>query len=54
LLSGSDLVKFAKDKPLPMENEQRIDEAFRFVEQTAERNVVKKGYVEGGVKGGNV
>jgi len=54
LLSGSDLVKFAKDKPLPMENEQRIDDALRFVEQTAERNVVKKGYVEGGVKGGNV
>ena len=54
LLSGSDLVKFAKDKPLPMENEQRIEEAIRFVEQTTERNAVKKGYVEGGLKGGNV
>lgn len=34
LLTLSDLVKFAKEKPLPVENEQCMDNAVKFVKQT--------------------
>jgi hypothetical protein len=34
LLTLSDLVKFAKEKPLPIENEQCMDTAVKFVKQT--------------------
>lgn len=34
LLTMSDLVKFAKAKPLPVENEEQLDNAISFVQQT--------------------
>jgi len=46
LLTLSDLVKFAKEKPLPVENEQCMDNAISFVKQT--QQVVIKPTTEGG------
>jgi hypothetical protein len=34
LLNLADLVKFAKQKPLASENEENMDRAYEFVEQT--------------------
>lgn len=47
LLTMSDLVKFAKEKPLPVENEEQLDNAISFVKHT---QVVEKPLVikEGG------
>ncbi len=46
LLTLADLVKFAKEKPLPVENEQCMDHAINFVKET--QQVASKSVTEGG------
>jgi hypothetical protein len=46
ILVLSDLVKFAKEKPLPVENEQTLEQAINFVKNT--QQVVVKVNTEGG------
>lgn len=50
LLVLSDLVKFAKEKPLPVENEQSMDQAISFVLNT-QQVVVQPEKTEGGIAG---
>lgn len=52
LLTMSDLVKFAKEKPLPVENEEQLENAISFVQQTqlVEKPPVIKEDKEGGLK----
>lgn len=47
ILVMADLVKFAKEKPLPIENEQSLDNAIEFVLKT-QQSVVNQAGVEGG------
>jgi len=47
MLVMADLVKFAKEKPLPIENERSLDNAIEFVLKT-QQNVVNQAEVEGG------
>jgi hypothetical protein len=46
ILVLSDLVKFAKEKPLPVENEQTLEQAISFVKNTQQMAV--KVNTEGG------
>jgi hypothetical protein len=48
LLALSDLVKFAKEKPLPVENEENLDAAIDFVSSTSQ--VDKPVNAEGGIQ----
>ncbi len=43
VLNGADLVKFAKYKPEPSENERNFDETWQFVETTRVREEVDSG-----------
>lgn len=40
VLTGSDLVKFAKYKPEPLENEQHFQDSWKFVENTREKETM--------------
>ena len=53
VLLTADLVKFAKEQPLPVENEQSIENAMDFVVKTKPKPIVIPAKIEGGTASGN-